>query len=182
MKALSLIQPYATLIVLGYKQFETRSWKTKHRGQLAIAASAGKPAWARQVCATDPIISALPKKHHLTFDTLPRGVVLGTCFVDKVYEVEKLPYGLSATERACGDYSAGRYAWQLSEVREAGAEVPCKGALSLWEVPYEVVQKLNCPRCCESLDIDAVSPCFCDGEGQPEPDGEPAYASDGQPY
>lgn len=30
MKAKTIIQPWATLIALGEKQFETRSWSTKH--------------------------------------------------------------------------------------------------------------------------------------------------------
>lgn len=38
MKALTLIQPWATLIMLGEKQIETRSWNTKYRGKLAIHA------------------------------------------------------------------------------------------------------------------------------------------------
>jgi activating signal cointegrator 1 len=40
MKALTLHQPYATLIALGIKTIETRSWRTKYRGPLAIHASA----------------------------------------------------------------------------------------------------------------------------------------------
>jgi hypothetical protein len=43
MKAISLIQPYATLIMLGLKTNETRSWDTKYDGPLVIHASAGKP-------------------------------------------------------------------------------------------------------------------------------------------
>jgi hypothetical protein len=39
MKALSVMQPWATLIALGAKHIETRSWATSHRGQLAIHAS-----------------------------------------------------------------------------------------------------------------------------------------------
>lgn len=184
MKALSLIQPYATLIILGIKWKETRSWPTKHRGALAVHASAGKPAWARQVCETDPYIKAALAKHHLTFDTLPRGVVLGTVQVDGCDAIDKqLISRLSPLEFACGDYSMpGRFAWQLNHAREASYEVPCKGALSLWELPYEVKRELRCPKCAEELDTDAVSPCFCDGKGQPEPDGEPSYTADGHPY
>ena len=33
MKALSVVQPYASLIVLGFKRYETRSWGTGHRGR-----------------------------------------------------------------------------------------------------------------------------------------------------
>lgn len=38
MKAITIIQPYATLIAVGEKGLETRGWPTKHRGELAIHA------------------------------------------------------------------------------------------------------------------------------------------------
>ena len=46
MKALSLTQPWAELVVLGEKQWETRSWRTSHRGRIAIHAAKKFPAWA----------------------------------------------------------------------------------------------------------------------------------------
>ena len=42
MKVLSLLQPWATLVVMGIKQIETRSWSTAHRGTLLIHASKGR--------------------------------------------------------------------------------------------------------------------------------------------
>lgn len=39
MKVLSIRQPWATLICLGVKPIENRTWQTKHRGALAIHAS-----------------------------------------------------------------------------------------------------------------------------------------------
>ncbi len=49
MKAIVLWQPWASLVALGVKTIETRSWSTKYRGPLAIHAAAKKPArvWAR---------------------------------------------------------------------------------------------------------------------------------------
>jgi len=38
MKAITILQPWASLIVCGVKQIETRSWVTKYRGQIAIHA------------------------------------------------------------------------------------------------------------------------------------------------
>ncbi|WP_331281766.1 ASCH domain-containing protein [Paenibacillus sp. FSL H7-0357] len=38
MKAVTIIQPWATLIELGEKRFENRRWVTKHRGELVIHA------------------------------------------------------------------------------------------------------------------------------------------------
>lgn len=43
MKVLSLLQPWASLVVLGHKKIETRSWKTDYRGEILIHASVGKP-------------------------------------------------------------------------------------------------------------------------------------------
>ena len=39
MKALSLKQPYAELVVEGKKKIELRNWKTKYRGEFFIHAS-----------------------------------------------------------------------------------------------------------------------------------------------
>lgn len=43
MKALSIRQPWAWLIVNGYKDIENRNWDTKYRGQVLIHASSKRP-------------------------------------------------------------------------------------------------------------------------------------------
>lgn len=40
MKAITLMQPWATLVAIGAKRLETRSWSTNYRGPLAIHAGA----------------------------------------------------------------------------------------------------------------------------------------------
>lgn len=48
MKALTLHQPWATLVALGVKTIETRSWSTRYRGRLLIHAAAKRPDhWRR---------------------------------------------------------------------------------------------------------------------------------------
>ena len=42
MKVISVLQPWASLIVMGAKKIETRSWQTKYTGELLIHASLGK--------------------------------------------------------------------------------------------------------------------------------------------
>ncbi len=44
MKALTIRQPWASLIAHGVKTIETRSWKTSYRGPIAIHAGAKRPA------------------------------------------------------------------------------------------------------------------------------------------
>jgi activating signal cointegrator 1 len=50
MKALSLWQPWASLVALGVKTIETRSWSTSYRGPLAIHAAAVVPDHAFGQC------------------------------------------------------------------------------------------------------------------------------------
>ncbi len=64
MKALSLLQPWVTLVILGVKQIETRSWSTAYRGPLLIHASRGK---AGEILAHEPPF----KKHIPDFKQLP---------------------------------------------------------------------------------------------------------------
>jgi hypothetical protein len=130
MKAISLIQPYATHIMLGYKQYETRSLSTKHRGPLAIAASASKQG--REACPPCSDIAQLLANHGLTFDDLPRGAVLGVYQVDSMHTMDETwDLVLGEVELACGDYTNGRVAWELSKVQPFAKPIPCKGALSL---------------------------------------------------
>ena len=51
MKALSIKQPWAWLIIHGGKDIENRSWRTKFRGRFLVHASAGctKKEWASAV-------------------------------------------------------------------------------------------------------------------------------------
>lgn len=55
MKALSLKQPYASLIVEGLKTIETRTWATKYRGQILLLASASikRGRWGHAVAVAD---------------------------------------------------------------------------------------------------------------------------------
>lgn len=42
MKALTIKQPYATLIAEGIKEYEFRTWKTNYRGEFLVHAGKGK--------------------------------------------------------------------------------------------------------------------------------------------
>jgi hypothetical protein len=153
MKAITLVQPYATLIALGYKHYETRGWQTSLRGPLAIHAGLGTQTWARQVCETDPIIRDILTRHNLTFETLPRGRVLAIAQVSEMLRIvsvahadsphEVAPSQLTPEERACGDYTPGRWAWALGQVQVLAEPVACSGAQSIWQVPADIAQRIE---------------------------------------
>ncbi len=64
MKAISLLQPWATLVAIGAKRIETRSWATNYRGPLAIHASKS-PKMVNKLTWDEPFYSALKDKCHL---------------------------------------------------------------------------------------------------------------------
>lgn len=136
MKAITLHQPWATLIMLGYKTYETRSWQTSHRGTVAIHAARFWSNEYRALCATDPEISAILARHGLAYDTLPFGAILGTAQVGEMNQTEHMSE-LSMTELACGDYTPGRWAWSLFDVQPLVQPLACRGFQQLWTVPVE---------------------------------------------
>lgn len=74
MKALTICQPWASLIAISAKKVETRSWHTSYRGSLAIHAAKGYPRDARDF-GTYIRMSVLFGPHY----QYPRGVVIATC-------------------------------------------------------------------------------------------------------
>ena len=139
MKALSLTQPWATLVALGIKKIETRSWQTSHRGPLAIHASKGLPEYARKFLRTDFIAAMVDAEY-----CYPLGYILAT-----VNLVDCLPMKSSVRSRgifddypeleldrrelALGDFSEGRFAWVFEDMVLLPEPIPAKGALGLWE-------------------------------------------------
>jgi activating signal cointegrator 1 len=132
MKTLSLLQPWASLVVMGQKKIETRSWSTSHRGELLIHASLGKKGGL--IAQEDPF-----KKYIPDFNALPFGAIIGKVILEDVLRVEDLLMSdgeinkLSLEERAFGDYGRGRWAWILEDAEEFSKPIYIKGSLGLWE-------------------------------------------------
>lgn len=126
MKALTLTQPWATLVATGAKKIETRSWSTKYRGELAIHAAKGFPKAARDFAMTERTLGRVPSR-------LPLGAVLAIVRLVDVRATFMFDGEISALERLYGDYSEGRYGWVLELVETFDEPIPAKGALGLWE-------------------------------------------------
>lgn len=153
MKALSLTQPWASLVVIGAKKIETRSWRTPFRGTLLIHASKGYPPEARQLTLGDPVYhEALRKGGMSGLGSLspPLGAIIGSVDVmdcwgitdkaaDLVFGGMMLPP--PEPERTFGDYAPGRWGWLLCNPIRFTDPIPCVGHLSLWEVPEEVLRR-----------------------------------------
>ena len=147
MKALTLTQPWATLVAIGAKRIETRSWPTNYRGPLAIHAAKGFPKWAKEF-TTEPECYEAVRYHGARHAGYPLGVVLATCrLVDCVMmgNLDLMPDLLrhAERERAFGDYSPGRFAWFFEDVKELPEPIAAKGALGLWEWNVSETQAAN---------------------------------------
>ena len=130
-KAISLWQPYCSLIGFGLKHFETRSWKTKYRGILVICSAKKKTIEQRQLYET------LAQKYSLnqSWDSLPFGKACVVCkLTDCILITQELIHKTNQTEIDCGDWTAGRYAWKLDRVRIIQDPYPVKGQQGLWNL------------------------------------------------
>ena len=124
MKALTIKQPWATLIMQGDKRFEFRSWQTKYRGDLLIHAGKGidKEAMKR-------LEKYLPEE-------LPYGKILGK--VKLVDCIKMSPEFKELLLKENSDIytkssSQENYGWQVSDVEVFENPIDAKGHLSLWE-------------------------------------------------
>jgi len=136
-KTISLLQPWATLMVIGAKKVETRSWNTRYRGPLLIHASKGLSAECRQLCKQDPFSLFIND-----VDDLPRGAIIGMVNLKGTGPTERFKSlgnggGIYIPnidqELAFGDYGPNRYGWYCEDAIQFKEPIPCKGALSIWE-------------------------------------------------
>lgn len=130
MKVLTLTQPWATLVAIGAKQIETRSWMTQHCGALAIHAAKTFPRWAKELCWHEPFRRVLFHSGLVDYKALPLGQIIAVGELTSILHVESL--NPPEPERSFGDYSAGRYAWMLRNMRPIDP-VKASGMLGLWE-------------------------------------------------
>lgn len=133
MKTLTLTQPHATLVAVGAKRIDTRSWHTNYRGRIAIHAAQSFPEKARDMCWQGPVEDVLHSMGMTIFD-LPLGAVIATA---ELWQILRIDHNVSALlpprwpELFFGDYRPLRYAWYLRDVR-AMVPIAVKGALGLW--------------------------------------------------
>lgn len=135
MKAISILQPWASLIAAGHKTIETRSWRTDHRGLLAIhAGKRDHECLARW--NEEPFRSVLYSMGARAPRDLPYGAIIAVAELIAVRPVEHLDP--SPLERAFGDYRPGRFGWRLRIVQRLDPVIPMPGRRNLWSVPNQL--------------------------------------------
>lgn len=138
-RALSLTQPWATLMAIDAKRVETRGWNTNYRGWVAIHASKGFPMECRNLCYRSPF--GLAMANYVSPEDLPLGQIIA---VTEIIDTRRTEYigtsSLSEQELALGDYSPGRYAIFTRGVRRLKQPITIKGALSIWRLSNPITE------------------------------------------
>lgn len=137
MKALTVYEPWASLISLGEKKIETRSWYTKYRGPIAIHAAATRKPEYVNLAWEEPFFTALaspmedaPGKVGIRYHL---GCILAIAnLVNCIPITPEFCASLSDKERAFGDYTFGRFAWVLEDIRRLAEPITARGRQRIW--------------------------------------------------
>ena len=152
METLSLWQPWASLIAVGAKQIETRSWPISYRGPLVIHAAktfeavheAKRDLYGDNLnfpkndpqCFARRMLYAFSESELFSpsfkFSDLPFGALV--CVVDLIdcVPTESI-IDISDRERAFGNFAPGRYAFKLANVRYFREPVPANGRQGIFK-------------------------------------------------
>ena len=115
--ALTIRQPFASLIISAIKRVENRGWSTSYRGPLLIHAGKGIDK------------DAMATHGHLLDGEYPAGAIIG--LVDLIDCVQD-----SDSEWAEPD----SFHWVLANARALREPVPAKGQLGLWTLDDETAR------------------------------------------
>ena len=128
MRVLTIKNPWATLIVNNYKEYEFRSWKTKYRGKILIHSSQD----------LEKNMLNRFKNYNLNYIN---GVIIGEAiltdcilvdekFQEKLEKENKLVYGNSG--------HVTKYAWKLENIKKYDKPIYINGKLGLWNYEERV--------------------------------------------
>lgn len=122
MKALTISQPFASLILSGEKWVENRRWWTDYRGPLAIHAGKGTQYLDREELATYP-----------TGCVIAVADLVACVNIATPLNTEMKAAGITAVQLVSHKHAEGPWCWVLQNVRAVDPVVPYRGAQGLWE-------------------------------------------------
>ena len=145
--ALSLWQPWASLVVWGEKQYETRNWRTDYRGLVYIHAA---KTWTREqsrflqthAFAARDIELRIPGAIQNNRDNPLEGIVgiIGIVNITDCCEICTADVmRCSQKEISYGDWTPGRYAIECSGVVVFAKPIPWRGQQGWFNVPVDII-------------------------------------------
>ena len=133
MKALTIKQPWATLIIEGYKKYEFRSWKINYRGKILIHAG----------LSLEKDMEERFKEYNLDYKCgyiIGEAEIVDCILIDKEFneslrKINPLVYGRSNHVET--------YGWKLENIKKYEKPIPCKGKLGLWNYEGDLYEAQN---------------------------------------
>lgn len=122
MKALTIKQPWASLIIEGYKKFEFRSWKTNYRGKILIHAGLSLEKDMKER------FNAYNLDYKLGY-IIGEAEIVDCILVDENFNEELRVINPLVYARS---NHVEKYAWKLENIKKYDKPIPCKGKLGLW--------------------------------------------------
>jgi hypothetical protein len=122
MRAISLWEPWASLIRCKAKTIETRSWPTKYRGPLLICSSkGGLPLYELigllyQKAFHDGLSPLSQPGRAITIHDLNHGKMVARVNLTDCKRTDDMTQTEIGDNRPYGDFSIGRYAWILTDI------------------------------------------------------------------
>jgi len=130
LRALTILQPYASAIIHGPKRCENRRWSPKIELPAWIAVHAGRPLRDH--------FDAVAAEWDGMPDNLPSGAIIGAM---RVIAVETLVY--STREEPRDPWAFGPKVWIIDRVWPLDAPVECRGSKGLWVVDDETAETVR---------------------------------------
>lgn len=148
MKAITVWQPWAQLIAVGAKRYETRGWPTDYRGPVAIHAGARWLADNAGLCWRSTFREALEsagvrvpgvKPVARRFKKLlPLGAVVAVAELVDCVPCWPIPDGIDRREAAFGDWGPARFAFRLADPFLLPEPVPAVGMQGMFTLAERV--------------------------------------------
>lgn len=123
LKAITIRQPWASMIVAGHKPVENRSWATAHRGLLVITASKTLRNDDLEECQ-DILGTKIDR------DSLPLGAIIGTAVISDCVTSHR------------SKWFFGEYGFVMTQPKLFRRPIPCSGKLGLWKLSPELSAKV----------------------------------------
>ena len=160
MKAITIWQPWASLLACGAKRYETRSWATSYRGPIVIHAAKKsivnilRDLPQKNIDIMELALSSVPGTSRYAANDLlglPLGCVIATaelvgchkiharysdnqpCIHITPFEANMQEIAITGDELLFGDWAPGRYAWEFTNMQTLSEPIPAKGKQRLWE-------------------------------------------------
>ena len=122
--ALTIHQPWASLIAAGVKHVENRKWRTHYRG----------PVW----------IHASKRRHPVgRIEPLPTQAIIARVTIVDCVEYASAAETLLYTHLIDDPHATGPYCFILEDIEELAQPVPCRGYQRLWIPKGELAVQLE---------------------------------------